>query len=50
LKVPGVNQTTAGKKKQVIVMDGIKLSNFGPRLGEAVKELAENIYSNTAAN
>jgi iron complex transport system substrate-binding protein len=45
LRVTGVNQTTAGKKKQVIVMDGIKLSNFGPRLGEAVKELAENLYS-----
>ena len=50
LKVPGVDQTTAGKKKQVIVMDGIKLSNFGPRLGEAVKELAEALYSNTPAN
>ncbi len=50
LKVPGVDQTTAGKKKQVIVMDGIKLSNFGPRLGEAVKELAESLYSTTPAN
>jgi len=50
LKVPGVDQTTAGKKKQVIAMDGIKLSNFGPRLGEAVKELAEALYSNTTAN
>jgi iron complex transport system substrate-binding protein len=50
LKVPGVDQTTAGKKKQVIVMDGIKLSNFGPRLGEAVKELAQALYSNTPAN
>lgn len=50
LKVPGVDQTTAGRKKQVIVMDGIKLSNFGPRLGEAVKELAENLYTTTQAN
>jgi len=50
LKVPGVDQTTAGKKKQVIVMDGIKLSNFGPRLGEAAKELAEILYSNNQAN
>ena len=46
LKVAGVDQTTAGKRRQVIVMDGIKLSNFGPRLGEAVKELAESLYSN----
>lgn len=50
LKVPGVDQTTAGKKKQVIAMDGIKLSNFGPRLGEAVKELAEILYSTPQAN
>ncbi len=50
LKVPGVDQTTAGKKKQVIVMDGVKLSNFGPRLGEAVKELAEILYSNKQFN
>ncbi len=44
LKIPGVDQTTAGKKKQVIVMDGIKLSNFGPRLGEAVKELTGYVH------
>ncbi|HMJ71329.1 MAG TPA: ABC transporter substrate-binding protein [Cyclobacteriaceae bacterium] len=50
LNVTGVNQTTAGKKKQVIAMDGSKLSNFGPRLGEAVKELAESLYPNTQAN
>jgi iron complex transport system substrate-binding protein len=50
LKVPGVAQTTAGKKQQVIVMDGIKLLNFGPRLGEAVKELAEHLYSSTQSN
>jgi len=48
LKVAGVDQTTAGKKKQVINMDGVKLSNFGPRLGEAVKELAEALYSSPA--
>lgn len=39
LKIPGVMQTIAGKEKQIIAFDGIKLSNFGPRLGEAVKEL-----------
>lgn len=44
IKIPGVEQTTAGKKKQVIVMDGIKLSNFGPRLGEAVKELVVQLH------
>lgn len=45
LAIPGVLQTTAGKKKQVIAMEGIKLSNFGPRLGEAVNELAAQLYS-----
>lgn len=40
LTIPGVQQLPAGKKKQIVSMEGIKLSNFGPRLGEAVKELA----------
>jgi iron complex transport system substrate-binding protein len=39
LQIPGVAQTTAGKKKQVAVINSLKLTNFGPRLGEAVKEL-----------
>ncbi|MCW5911085.1 MAG: ABC transporter substrate-binding protein [Cyclobacteriaceae bacterium] len=45
LAIPGVQQLPAGKKKQVIAMDGIRLSNFGPRLGEAVKELATQLHS-----
>ncbi|HEY9047280.1 MAG TPA: ABC transporter substrate-binding protein [Ohtaekwangia sp.] len=39
LKIPGVAQTTAGKKKQIIAIESLKLTNFGPRFGEAVKEL-----------
>jgi iron complex transport system substrate-binding protein len=39
LKIPGVAQTTAGKKKQIISFDGLMLTNFGPRLGRAVREL-----------
>lgn len=39
LKVPGVAQTTAGKKKQIVSLESLKLTNFGPRFGEAVKEL-----------
>lgn len=39
LKVPGVDQTFAGKKKQIIAIESLKLTNFGPRFGEAVKEL-----------
>jgi iron complex transport system substrate-binding protein len=39
LKIPGVAQTSAGKKKQIVVVNSLKLTNFGPRLGETVKEL-----------
>lgn len=39
LKIPGVAQTTAGKEKQIIVIDSLRLTNFGPRFGETVKEL-----------
>lgn len=39
LKIPGVAQTTAGKKKQIVAVESLKLTNFGPRFGEAVKEL-----------
>lgn len=39
LKIPGVAQTTAGKKKQIIAIDGVKLTNWGPRLAEAATEL-----------
>jgi iron complex transport system substrate-binding protein len=44
LKIPGVAQTTAGKKKQIISMESLKLTNFGPRLGEAVKELVVLVH------
>jgi iron complex transport system substrate-binding protein len=44
LKIAGVAQTTAGKNKQIISMEGIKLSNFGPRFGEAVKELTLQLH------
>jgi iron complex transport system substrate-binding protein len=40
LKLPGVLHTNAGTNRKVVAMDGIKLSNFGPRLGETAKELA----------
>lgn len=39
LKIAGVTQTTAGKKKQIVSLDSLMLTNFGPRVGEAVKEL-----------
>ncbi|UZR99464.1 heme/hemin ABC transporter substrate-binding protein [Chondrinema litorale] len=39
LEVTGVAQTTAGKKRQIIAIDGIKLTNWGPRIAEAAQEL-----------
>ncbi|MHC5201069.1 heme/hemin ABC transporter substrate-binding protein [Myroides sp. LJL119] len=39
LQIQGVEQTNAGKNKQIIAMDGQFLSGFGPRVGQAVKEL-----------
>ncbi|GEP98596.1 heme/hemin ABC transporter substrate-binding protein [Chitinophaga cymbidii] len=43
LKVQGVAQTNAGKNRKVIVMDGQYLTGFGPRVINAVKELAVKI-------
>lgn len=40
VKVQGVKETSAGKNKKIIEMDGELLSSFGPRLGIAIKELA----------
>lgn len=39
LEITGVAQTTAGKKRQIITMDGVKLTNWGPRVAEAAREL-----------
>lgn len=39
LKVPGVAQTTAGMKRQIVAVESLKLTNFGPRVGEAIKEI-----------
>ncbi|RFM34554.1 heme/hemin ABC transporter substrate-binding protein [Chitinophaga silvisoli] len=45
LKVQGVQQTTAGREKKVVVMDGALLTGFGPRVITAVKELAGKLNS-----
>ncbi len=39
LKITGVQQTTAGRKQQIIAMDGVLLTNWGPRVAEAALEL-----------
>ena len=41
---PGLSLTPAGKKKALIVMDDLKLLGFGPRMGDAILELAKSIY------
>lgn len=43
LDVQGINQTKAGKAKRFVTMDGEFLTGFGPRLGQAVAELAQKI-------
>jgi iron complex transport system substrate-binding protein len=48
LKIPGVEQTTAGKKKQIVAFDGLMLTNFGPRLGQAVRELVVLLHPELA--
>ncbi len=45
LKVPGIAQTTAGKNRNFITMDGELLSGFGPRVVMAIKELGEKIHA-----
>lgn len=50
LAIPGVAATTAGKKKQIIALDGSYISDFGPRLGKAVYDLAALIHTGTAVN
>lgn len=49
LNIPGVALTTAGKKKQIIAIETLKLTNFGPRFGEAVTELVLKLHPELAA-
>jgi iron complex transport system substrate-binding protein len=41
LSRPGIEPTCAGRQRRVVVMDGLYLLGFGPRLGEAVTDLAQ---------
>lgn len=43
LKVQGIAQTNAGKRKKFITMEGELLTGFGPRLGEAVLQLSQKL-------
>lgn len=44
LEVVGLGSTPAGRKRRVIVMDGLKLLGFGPRTLQAVAELARSLH------
>lgn len=44
LQVPGIKETTAGKNRNIIAMDGQYLSGFGPRVGKAALELAQKLH------
>lgn len=44
LEIPGVKLTNAGKNKHIVTLDGLYLLGFGPRLPEAVSELAQLLH------
>lgn len=44
LSQPGLALTPAGKEKRIVAMDDLLLLGFGPRLGEAILELAQAIH------
>lgn len=39
MKLPGLRQTSAGKKHRIITLDAVQMLGFGPRLPEAVATL-----------
>lgn len=43
LKIEGLNRTNAGKNKKIIAMDGLLLTGFTPRLGEAITQLNQQL-------
>jgi iron complex transport system substrate-binding protein len=45
LKQPGLALTPAGKAGRVVALDDLYLLGFGPRLGQAVKELCTQLHA-----
>jgi len=41
---PGLRQTPAAKEGRIVAMDDLLLLGFGPRLGEAVRELGSHLH------
>ncbi|WOK08007.1 ABC transporter substrate-binding protein [Imperialibacter roseus] len=50
LQIQGMMQTTAGEKEQILAMDGLWLSGFGPGVGKAAIQLATSIHPELAAH
>jgi iron complex transport system substrate-binding protein len=48
LAQPGLAQTPAGQARAVVAMDDLYLLGFGPRLGEAVRDLALQLHPELA--
>lgn len=44
LKQPGLGDTPAGKARRVVVLDDLLLLGFGPRTGDATRQLIEAIH------
>lgn len=44
LDAPGVALTPAGRNRAIVAIDDLLLLGFGPRLGQAMKELAEALH------
>lgn len=45
VELPGVAQTPAGRDRRVIAMDDALLLSFGPRTGDALEELGEELVA-----
>ncbi|TGJ98855.1 hemin ABC transporter substrate-binding protein [Leptospira langatensis] len=48
LSLPGLKETPAGKNARVIAIDDLVLLGFGPRLGQGMEELYNNLHGKTS--
>lgn len=48
LSQPGIELSCAGRDRRLVVMDGLYLLGFGPRLGEAISDLAQALREPSA--
>jgi iron complex transport system substrate-binding protein len=50
LTAPGLALTPAGEKRRIVAMDDLYLLGFGPRTGQAVRELASRLHPELSGN